>query len=107
MLYFAGTVVFCVQKTPKIVIDYNDKSIYLIQNKNVYVYNPKYSTTEVIKKLASTNYKDITDRYENIDYINFYLTNDNKITINKYTLNFYSTNKMKIKRENDLILIYK
>ena len=106
VLYFAGTVVFCFQKTPKIVIDYNDKSIYLIQDKNVNVYNPKYSTTEVIKKLATSNYKDITDRYENIDYINFYLTNGNEITINKYTLNFYSTRIVEIKRENSLALIY-
>lgn len=106
-IYFFGLISIFLQKQPTLIIDKEDKSIYFKQNKKeVLVYNPKmFNVYNVIKKLETDKFIDITLKYKN-DKIAVFKKNNKIYKVNLKTLHFYNDNNYKIAYKNKILFIY-
>jgi hypothetical protein len=108
LFYFVGIFLFITQKTPDIIFDRVDKSIYFInEKKKIFVYNPNfYTVNNIVKKIGGSEYSDITEIYKKEKYLIFY-KNSNELKINLKNFNYEMVvGDVEADSNNDLLSLY-
>lgn len=120
VLYLVGLLILPFQKELDVVIDHTDKMIILIDNKELYVYNPnKYKMKKILRKFGKTKYININTNIKqcNKNYcttvinkknIIIFIKNNKLITIDKNNLSTTDNFEMKIQNisSNNIIQNY-